>query len=113
MWVNEADTAYTKEWGRFEGFSLFALEALASGTPLVAFDIPSLNWASEKTILKAPSFDIQVFANQLIKIVEDQKLSTNMSVQARKQARAFSWDRVSRDYLDFVHRVIWVLNHYQ
>ncbi len=38
---------------RFDELSLWALEALASGMPLVAFDIPEANWSDKKRRLKS------------------------------------------------------------
>ena len=53
-----SESLYVAFPSRHEGFSLFALEALASGLPLVAFDIPGISWANKNVALKAKNFNI-------------------------------------------------------
>ncbi len=91
---------------RNETFSLFALEALASGSPLIAFDIPGLSWNDSRVALKAKPFDIGDYASILIKAALDKDLISQMSINARNFAKDFTWDNVSNGYESFFYEVI-------
>ena len=90
---------------RHEGFSLFSLEALASGLPLVAFDIPSLSWTSEDVALKAKKFDINSYSKALIK-ASDKALSKKMGISSRKIAKKYTWENVANSFEKFFIGII-------
>lgn len=90
---------------RHEGFSLFSLEALASGLPLVAFDIPGLSWADEKSVLKAKPFDIEEYSKLLFK-ASNPSLHEKMSANSRELAKKYSWESVASQFEDFFYFVI-------
>lgn len=91
---------------RNEGFSLFALEALASGLPLVAFDIPGLSWNNSSVAMKAKAFDVDEYSLLLRKAVQDENLTSKMSVDARSFAMNFTWDKVADQFESFFHEII-------
>jgi glycosyltransferase involved in cell wall biosynthesis len=90
---------------RHEGFSLFSLEALASGLPLVGFDIPGLSWAPKKIVLKAKLGDITQYSQLLLKAA-DNKLNNQMSLDARAFAKNYSWDNVANKFESFFNEVL-------
>jgi glycogen synthase len=90
---------------RHEGFSLFALEALASGNPLVSFDIPGLSWATDKAVLKAKPFNTDEYAS-LLRIASDEKKIAKYRAQARPFAKNFSWDKVASMQESFFYQVL-------
>lgn len=90
---------------RQEGFSCFALEALASGLPLITFDIPGLSWSNSKVALKASPNDIKDYASLLL-CANQKELIKNMSIDARKFASKFTWNNVSDDFEDFFQEVL-------
>ena len=91
---------------RFEGFSLFALEALAAGLPLVAFDIPGISWTPERATFKAECFDTQEYAKLLVKAASDPNALQVMGTYAREYARQFTWDAVVKEYEDFFYKIL-------
>jgi len=89
---------------RHEGFSLFSLEALASGSPIVSFNIPSMSWAPDGVVSKAKPFKVSNFG-QLILKMERQNLR-ELSKRCRKVAGQYSWDRVAREFEDFFYKIL-------
>ncbi len=90
---------------RHDELSLWALEALASGMPIVSFDLPEGRWMSDDVALKAPAFDIEAYAAQMLQAT-DPETNSNMRIAARNFARAYTWDRVVAQYRDFFEYII-------
>jgi glycogen synthase len=90
---------------RNETFSCFALEALASGLPLVTFDIPGLGWTDDKIAIKAKPFDINSYANLLLSTSNIKNMSF-LRKDARKFASHFTWDFVANEFEDFFFSVL-------
>jgi len=86
---------------RHEGFSLFSLESLASGNPMVSFDIPSLSWADKKIVSKAKPFNVAEYSYLLKKISRNYKTVQKMSKDARKIAKKYTWENVASEFESF------------
>ena len=91
---------------RHEGFCIFALEALASGLPLVAFDIPGIFWADCKAVVKSRPFSIDRYANNLVKTASKLNILDQKRKQAQQFARQFTWDSTADQYEDFFYQVL-------
>lgn len=83
---------------QLEGFSLFALESISHGLPLVSYDI---NYGPETIIedgksgfLVSDSNEAE-FANKLITILNNKTLHKEMSEEAYNRADFFSTERIS------------------
>jgi glycosyltransferase involved in cell wall biosynthesis/O-antigen/teichoic acid export membrane protein len=78
---------------RYETFGMVAAEALAVGTPVVAFDIPCL-----RSILSAgcgilvPAFDTEAFAAALVRVLDDDELRSRLVGAGRAMVDRLSWD---------------------
>jgi glycosyltransferase involved in cell wall biosynthesis len=81
------------------------LEALASGLPLVTFDIPGLRWTNDLVAVKAQAFSVDEYANCLLVSANDTKMAA-MGEQARKFASYFTWDIVASEFEDFFLSVL-------
>ena len=68
---------YTVFPSKHDELSVWALESLASGLPIVAFDLLDSKWISNDVALKAKPFQIDEYATLLLKLT-DQKLNENM-----------------------------------
>lgn len=90
---------------RHEGFSLFALEALASALPVVAFDIPGLSWCEGEFCRKAKRFDVEEYSKLLIKTAKNKDLQS-IGKKGREFARNFTWEKVAADYEDFFYKEV-------
>jgi glycosyltransferase involved in cell wall biosynthesis len=91
---------------KFETFSGFALEAMASGSPLVIFDIPGLKWISEKCCFRAKPYDENEYADLMLKACNIPETLRQMGVDAKIFAKQFSWDDVAAKYDNFLNLVI-------
>jgi glycosyltransferase involved in cell wall biosynthesis/O-antigen/teichoic acid export membrane protein len=92
---------------RFETSSLVSLEAQASGTPVLAFDIPALRevLAPDGGVL-VPSFDVGAYARELLRLLNAPEQCRAMGEAGRQFVRRFHWDAVAsqqeRVYLEAV-----------
>lgn len=100
-----SESLYVAFTSRHETFSCFALEALASGLPLIAFDIPGLSWVNNKCILKAKAFNTSDYANILLRASNSRKIKT-ISKNARGFARKYTWSKVAVNFEEFFKKII-------
>jgi len=90
---------------RFDELSLWALEALAAGMPLVAFSIPEAKWADKSVALKAKPFNTEEYARLMLKAT-NKDLNKQMRIAARSLAKKYNWDEVTEDFEDFFEEVL-------
>jgi glycosyltransferase involved in cell wall biosynthesis len=80
----------------WEGFSLAAIEAMASGTPLVASDVEGLGDIVGGAGLLFKEGDSEALALQVGRLLQDSGLYAQTSLQCRKRAEKFDVDRTVR-----------------
>lgn len=90
---------------RHDELSLWALEALAAGMPLVTFDLPEARWMGHKAVLKAKPFDIEEYS-KLLTIAAEIEVQKNMKIEARKLAGKYSWEKVADQFEEFIFSVM-------
>jgi len=76
-----------------EGFGIAALEAMACGLPVVAYDLPAYEVLGD-AIVKVPVGDKEAFAEAVIRLLSDRQLRNELCEKARKVASQFDWDRI-------------------
>ena len=90
---------------RHDELSLWALEAFASGLPIVAFNLPESSWMGNKACLKAKPFDLEEYAKLLIKASKN-PLNKKMRIEARKVARNYKWGKVASQFDKFIREIL-------
>jgi glycosyltransferase involved in cell wall biosynthesis len=100
-----ADALYVVFPSRHDELSLWALEAFASGMPIVAFDLPEATWMSKKASLKAKPYDIDEYASLLLKAANPSR-NRRMRIEARKLARAYTWKKVVILFDEFISEIL-------
>jgi glycosyltransferase involved in cell wall biosynthesis len=89
-----------------EGFGIPALEAMASGLPVVASRTASLPEVGGEAALYVDPHDPQDIANKVLRAVEDSELRRKMIQQGLKRAQEFSWRRVAEATLKVYDEVL-------
>ena len=78
---------------RFETFGMVAVEALATGTPVVAFDIDALREVLPAGCTRTvPAFDVEAYAEALVQAYTDTAWITAAAPVARRFAAGYDWD---------------------
>jgi glycosyltransferase involved in cell wall biosynthesis len=98
----EADTVLVPSVS--EGFGVVVLEAMASKTAIVGFDVPAINETivdEESGILVAP-YDTKKYAQAIMRLIEDDELRLKLTKNAHKRLlTSFSLDRMIDETADF------------
>jgi len=89
-----------------ESFGLVAVEAEATGTPVVAAAVGGLTTAVREghSGLLVPGHDTDEWADALRRVLSDDALRTRLEAGARQQAALFSWDATADATLEVYDR---------
>ncbi|MBE9168750.1 glycosyltransferase family 1 protein [Pleurocapsales cyanobacterium LEGE 06147] len=93
----------------YEPFGLVAIEAMASGTPVIASDVGGLQFTvvNEQTGLLAPPKDVAAFSQAIERILNDSQWQKQLGTNARKRVEEkFSWSGVASQLNDLYLRLI-------
>jgi len=90
---------------RIEGFGLPAVEAMASGCPVVASTSPCLPEICGDSALYADPDDIQSWAENVRQLAVDPGLRKRMVGKGRARASSYSWRWIAWKYLELMVQV--------
>jgi glycosyltransferase involved in cell wall biosynthesis len=90
---------------RCEGFGLPVLEAMACGTPVVAFSNSSIPEVAGDAGALVPDGDVEAMANAVRRLVADPAAREELVGRGLEQAARFRWEDAIRAYLDVLRSV--------
>jgi glycosyltransferase involved in cell wall biosynthesis len=89
-----------------EGYGLPVLEAMASGVPVVASDIPALAEVTGSAAVLVPPRDVAGWTAALTAILASPGLSASLSAAGAAAAAAVTWDRGATALRGLLSRVV-------
>lgn len=91
---------------RYEGFGLPALEAMASGVPVVTGNLTSLPEVVGDAGLMVDPDDVEGMRDRLRQLLEDRLFAMDLGHRGLLRARTFSWDRCARETFSVYEKVM-------
>jgi glycosyltransferase involved in cell wall biosynthesis len=89
----------------YEGFGLPILEAMASGTPVIASKAASIPEVVGDAGLLLDPLDVAAWTDAIVTIVNDEHVRARMRAAGLARAAQFTWQRTARLTLDVYRRV--------
>lgn len=83
----------------YDSGGMAACEAMAWGLPGVSFDLDALKTYYPKGMLKTPCYDINKFAENILRLTKDEALYKKTSKDALEWAKEWDWDRRAENVL--------------
>lgn len=77
----------------YEGFGMPPLEAMASGVPVIASNIPVIREVVGNAAILCSPWDVNGFVDSIENIWEDRKFRNRLIVNGIERAAKFTWDR--------------------
>ncbi|NQT46729.1 MAG: glycosyltransferase family 4 protein [Candidatus Omnitrophica bacterium] len=92
----------------YEGMSNALFEAMASGLPIIASDIPSNSEfvKDQDNGLLFPAGDSNKLASSLQRLIEDESLCKHMGINSRHIAEYFGWHKTVQHYAETIDEII-------
>jgi glycosyltransferase involved in cell wall biosynthesis len=90
----------------YEGFGSTVLEALATGTPIIAADIPALREIADDFVRFTDPLDASAMAQSLEMFARDEALRKTFAEKGIERARRYGWSETARGTLALYRDVV-------
>jgi len=92
---------------RGENFGISALEAMACGIPVIASDLPGVNWlVKDDCGMKVKPKDVLGLAEKIDEILSNDALRSEMGENARKNAEEYNLEDISTKVMGVYEEVL-------
>ena len=92
-WMSRARTFIFPS--HYESWGLVVLEAMASGVPVVGYDLPSSREAFGDAMLTVPLGDRAALAAAVIRLLESDSLRLEFARRGRQLAARYEWNQIT------------------
>lgn len=91
---------------KYEGFGLSAVEAMASGTPIIVSDVPGLRDVVSSAGILVPPSDAEALANAIRNVLTDSTLRASLVKAGLERASQFSIESTVNQYIALYNNLI-------
>jgi glycosyltransferase involved in cell wall biosynthesis len=91
---------------RYEGFGFPALEAMACGAPVIAFDNSSIGEVVGEAGILVKDGDVPAMVDAVRRVLDDRSRREELSQRGLERARLFSWERSVAAHRDVYLRAV-------
>ncbi len=91
---------------RYEGFGLPVLEAMACGCPIICSNVSSLPEVAGDAALLVDPLDVDKLTSEMVRVLRDLELRSDLRKRGLAQASTFSWDRTARETIAVYRKVV-------
>jgi len=106
-WIRKAKVCiFTQDLSLRRGFSIKLIEYMASNRPIVATDVDEAWPIKESGAGIISPLNPEIFAENVIKLLEDRELAVKLAERGVKYARQYSWNNIVARYVKLMKKVI-------
>jgi glycosyltransferase involved in cell wall biosynthesis len=87
-----------------ESWGHVVIEAMATGLPVVGYDLPSSIEAFGEAMEMVPLGDVQTFAARIVGLLNDEARRDKYEKRGRRLAETYDWARIANGFYDSVSR---------
>ncbi|GJL65835.1 MAG: hypothetical protein NPIRA05_08060 [Nitrospirales bacterium] len=89
----------------YEGWTAPPLEAMACGTPVITSNCSSLPETVEDAAIQVDPYDIDEFAAQMERVLDDESLRQEMIEKGLKHVSSHTWEKAGRKLMNVFHDI--------
>jgi len=92
---------------KIEGWGITVIEANASGTPVIASDVPGLRDSvrNPHTGLLVTWDNREKWVDAMVKVIKDENFRKSLEAEAQLWSKKFSWEKSTEDFLTVIEEV--------
>lgn len=88
-----------------EGWGMSIMECLASGNPGVLWDLPVYKRIFKEGLIKVKTFDIDLFAKEIYKLLNDEILFINLKNRTIIEVEKYDWNKIAEQEFKILTKI--------